>query len=509
MKLRDNLLAGFANSVWSALVGLAVVPLYLKYLGMEAYGLIGFFVTTQAVIQLLDMGLGPTITREVARCSASGDLKEAGKLVHSLAVVYWSLAGVIGLVVVWMAPAIAQSWLQSAQLPREAVTHAVMLMGLVLASRWPIGLYQGALVGAHQLRVSSSVNIMMVTFANVGAVGVLILVSPTVTAFFGWQACVGLVYTLTIRWAAWRVIGRSKDVRFDVAELKRIWRFSVGMSGIALSGLVFTQMDKILLSKILGLHEFGHYMLATAVVSGLYALIMPIYNVVYPRMSALVAAGDTEQLTNLYRFGTRMFAAMLFPIAMVLVVFSEDLVRVWTGDSHIASSVGPVISLLAVGTALNGAMFFPYALQLAHGMTWIPLSINIGLMCFLVPMVVLLAHTYGALGGAMAWLLSEMLYVMLGPGLTHRYILKGLTFRWLLFDIGVPLGVSVVVGLTAHYTLMGGNVSVHARLLCGFALAILSAAGLLWLSPRLRSLAWSHMGWTTAPKPYAGTKTFF
>ncbi|MFA6198778.1 MAG: polysaccharide biosynthesis protein, partial [Patescibacteria group bacterium] len=79
MKLGHNLLAGLANSIWSALVGLAVVPFYLKYLGIEAYGLIGFFVTTQAVLSLLDMGMAPTINREVARCSAAGSLQESGK----------------------------------------------------------------------------------------------------------------------------------------------------------------------------------------------------------------------------------------------------------------------------------------------------------------------------------------------------------------------------------------------------------------------------------------------
>ena len=140
MKLGVNLLAGLANSVWTALIGLAVVPVYLKYLGIEAYGLIGFFATTQAVLSLLDMGMAPTINREVARCSALGNLKEAGKLLHTLAVVYWCMAGIIALIVFALAPLIAEFWLQSKQLSAQTISHAVMLMGLVVACRWPIGL---------------------------------------------------------------------------------------------------------------------------------------------------------------------------------------------------------------------------------------------------------------------------------------------------------------------------------------------------------------------------------
>jgi len=202
MRLGRNLLAGLANSIWTAIVTLAVVPLYLKYLGIEAYGLIGFFATTQILFQLLDLGLAPTINREVARCSAIGNLRKAGNLLHTLAVIYWGVAGAIALTIAALASFIAQYWLQSKHLPQDTVAHSVMLMGLVVACRWPIGLYKGALMGAERLIVSSGVNIAMVTLGNVGAVGVLAFVSPTIQAFFIWQAGVGLVYVATIRW--WR-----------------------------------------------------------------------------------------------------------------------------------------------------------------------------------------------------------------------------------------------------------------------------------------------------------------
>lgn len=108
MTLGRNLIAGLANSAWSALIGLAVVPFYLEYLGIEAYGLIGFYATTQALLQLLDMGMAPTINREVARCSAGGEMQEAGKLLHALAVVYWGMAAVIALLMLVFAPLIAE-----------------------------------------------------------------------------------------------------------------------------------------------------------------------------------------------------------------------------------------------------------------------------------------------------------------------------------------------------------------------------------------------------------------
>lgn len=493
MRLSRNLLAGVTNSIWAALIGLAVVPFYLKYLGVEAYGLIGFFVTTQAVLSLLDMGMAPTINREVARCSALGNLTEAGKLLHTLAVVYWGMAALIAVLIISLAPLIADYWLQSKQLSSQAISRAVILMGFVVACRWPIGLYQGALIGAQRLALSSAVNLVMATIGSLGAVAVLVFVSPTIEAFFIWQACTGIVHAIAMRLTAWRIIGKSDQIKFDFVKFKSVWRFTAGMSGISLTSLLFTQLDKLMLSKMLSLEEFGYYMLATVVVSGLHVMISPVFNVIYPRMTALVATGDTVGLTDFYRVGTRLLLAVLFPAAMVLAIFSEDLVRVWTGNLGIAISVAPVMALLAVGSALNGVMHFPYALQLAYGMTWIPLLINIVLMCFIAPLIIFLTQTYGALGGAMAWVTTAVAYLFLGPWLTHRFMLKNVGSKWLFQDVGIPLLISVLIGIISYHIVHSTEYSTLLKFMWGGGL-VLSAFGLIFLiSIRLNSAAWSFV----------------
>lgn len=495
MTLRRNLLAGLANSVWSALIGLIAVPFYLSYLGIEAYGLIGFFVTTQAILSLLDMGMAPTISREVARCSATGNLKEAGKLLHTLAVVYWIMAGLIALVILVLAPFISGYWLQSKNLSPQTISQAVMLMGLVVACRWPIGLYQGALTGAHRVTVASAINMAMVTLGSFGAVMVLAFISPTIEAFFIWQASVGLVYAITMQAAAWQTIGKTKQNKFEVDELKRIWRFTAGMSAIGFTGLVFTQLDKVILSKMLGLEEFGHYMLATMVVSGLSLLVAPVYNVVYPRFSVLVATGEMEKLTDLYRSGTRLLATVLFPLAMLLSVFAEELLLVWTGSQALASSVAPVISLMAIGSALHGVMYFPYALQLASGMTRLPLIINAILMILLIPLIITFTLKYGPLGGAMAWLTLHALYVLLGTWLTHRNLLEGVGARWLFQDVGIPLMISILVGqLGRHYLAQNEEYSVFVKLIGGGALVFVACALSILTSRQMRTVVRSGFG---------------
>ena len=125
--VKKNLLANFMGKGWSALMGFAFVPFYIKLMGIEAYGLVGFFSTLVAVFALLDLGLTTTLNRELARYSALPDKAlEMRNLVRTLEVVYWGLAGLIGLITMLLAPFIARQWLHFEDLPTAFSTNLIV-----------------------------------------------------------------------------------------------------------------------------------------------------------------------------------------------------------------------------------------------------------------------------------------------------------------------------------------------------------------------------------------------
>jgi len=249
------------------------------------------------------------------------------------------------------------------------------------------------------------------------------------------------------------------------------------------------QLDKVLLSKILSLEDFGRYALAGVVASGLYILLTPAFNVIYPRLSVLVAIDETEKLMSLYRSGTRLLLAVLFPIAAAAAVFAEEILFLWTGNPSLASSTAPVVSLFLIGTALNGAMHFPYALQLAYGMTRLPLTINAILVVVMIPTTIILALQYGAVGGAAAWAVLNGIYLLIGTRLTHQSLLKGVGLKWLLWDVGMPLGMSLFIVGGIGYKIRELGFSYYAELFIGSGLALCTFLIIVMLSPSLRIAA--------------------
>jgi O-antigen/teichoic acid export membrane protein len=290
----------------------------------------------------------------------------------------------------------------------------------------------------------SIVAIAMTTLGSIGAVLVLSHVSATIEAFFVWQAGVGLMHAVVLRALAWRLVGTRAVHRFNWSELRRVGGFTVSMSGVAITGMLLMQTDKVVLSRVLTLEAFGQYMLATVVAGGLYLVVTPTFNLIFPKLSALYLKSEHE-LVAYYRQGTRTLTAVLFPLSTIAIVFARDLMFLWTGDGALSDASAPIVQLILVGTTLNGVMNFPYALQLASGKTRIAITTNIILLVIMLPLTIALSIRFGAIGGAAAWAILNAIYLVVGTWLTHRSLLEDSGARWLAFDVGVPLLATVAV----------------------------------------------------------------
>ncbi len=446
MRLARNMAAAMANSVVLVLINLVALPFYLRYLGMEAYGLIGFYATLQTVLQVLDLGLAPTVNREIAHNAETGQQRRSASLLRTLNLVYVAVAVMIAALVAIASPWIGAHWLQARQIPETAVAQAVALMGLNLACRWPISLYQGALLGSHRLALSSAVSMSINLAAAATAIGVIAFGPRSIQAFFIVQAAFGLLHATVLRTVARRVVG-ERDAPYDFGALRRVWRFSAWMGGIAITSLVFTQLDKALLSKFIDLESFGHYMLAVLLVSGLQVVTVPAFNVIYPKFTTLRARGDEATLARFYSDTSRMFAGAVFSLALALALHTTAIVTLWTGRHDVALRVAPLVALLAVGSALNGIMYFPYALQIASGRPRIPFFINVALLSLAAPTIVFLAMRQGSMGGALSWALLGVVYVIVGTLVTGRKVARFAGARWLLRDIAVPFVLALAPAL--------------------------------------------------------------
>lgn len=472
--LKINILANFAGQAWSVIISVAVIPFYIKFLGIEAYGLLGFYMMLQGVLQMLDLGFSPTLNRELARYSAMPEKAGVARdLVRTLEVGCWLLGIVIGGAVIVAAPFFAHHWLNVSALPSGDVQDALIMMGILVTLQWPQSFYGSGLMGLQRQVLINSVGISLSAVSSGGAVLVLWLISPKITALLSWQIVVSVIQVTLVTFLLWRNLPFSgRPPRLSLGVVRNVWKFAAGMSGITVSGIVLTQLDKVILSKMLSLEMFGYYTLAGAIGRGLYVLISPLFNAISPRFSALVASGDINMLKELYHRGSQLMAVLVLSLATVVALFSYDILMLWIGNAETARNAAPIASLLVIGTALNGLMNLPFALQLAYGWTRIGLYINSFFIITLVPTIVFLTTLYGAVGGASVWVVLNGSYLLIGIPLTHKRVLQGEAWRCFKEDIGLPLAAVLLVAGVGRWLIISPMPTVAT--LAGLSIVLLS-----------------------------------
>lgn len=447
MSVRRNVIANYVSSAWTALIGLAMLPMYLRFLGIESYGLIGFFLTLQAWLSLLDLGLNPTLNREMARFSAGLRTPQGiHDLLRSMEMVYAGvavlLAGTVALTSAW----IATGWLNLQTIPPDAAAQALAIMGLAFGIQWIGTLYRSAILGLQDQVWLSAATVATTSGRAAGTVAVLAFLSPTITAFVVFQCAVSLAETSTLAWRVHRLLPRPpRAARFSLEALREVWQFAAGMALIAVLATFLTQVDKLLLAWLLPLDQFGYFSLAVAVAGALSIVIGPIHNVAYPRLSELVAAGNPQPLAQAYHRFAQLLSIAVLPVALVLAVFAPEIVLLWTQDALTAQQVAPIVSVWAIGTALNGIMHMPYAAQLAHGWARLTVTVNAVAVAIIVPATLYLVPRYGAIAAAWVWVGINAGYAVFSVAVMHTRILTGEKWRWYLQDLLAPLAPAALV----------------------------------------------------------------
>ncbi|MFM1896558.1 MAG: hypothetical protein RLZZ385_1632 [Pseudomonadota bacterium] len=448
-------------------MGLAFIPLYIHYLGIEAYGLIGVFAVLSTWLGLLDLGMMPTLNREMARYQGvPGGGEVLRDLLRSFELMAVGLACGVMAAMVLGADWLAGEWLRTETVSVATAANAFAIMGFIVAVRLVEGIYRSSVIGMQRQVALNGVIIATSTLRGIGGVAILALVSASLEAFFLWQgviACLSLVALALLTYRSLPSAGRGG--RFSLTSLQGVWRFAGGVLGINLLAMLLTQVDKVLLSKLLSLSDFGYFSVATTVAGALYLLITPIAQAWYPRLCELHAAGDDAGLQRVYHKGAALAAAMCGSAALVLMVFAREFLLLWTRDPGLSDRVAPLLSLFVFGTLLNCLFWLPYQMQLAHGWTRLAMRLNLLGVVILIPAILMTVPRYGAQGAGWVWVGLNAGYLLIGVQLMHTRILPGQQWRWYGKDVLLPLA-GALLGLLVTEQLWAFPEGLLAQLLC-------------------------------------------
>lgn len=495
--LRINILSNYAGQGWMAAMGVAFLPLYVRILGAEAFGLIGLLLSFQSISQVFDFGIGGAANRELSRRSHDHTLAEGSRdLVRTSETVIWLLTTLVGLVI-WMCSGLmADHWLHLHTMQHGQATHAIAIMGIAIALLWPSAFYANCLSGLERQPTLNLINATFATLRFGGAAAVILWLDPTLEGFLWWYAAMGAAQSVVTAVAVWRVLPPSRRrARWLGSELRGNSRFAGGLFAIGILSIGVTQLDRLGMASLRPLAELGYYTLALSVAGGLARIVSPMFNALYPRFSRLVARREDTKLTDLYHLSSQYLAVVVAAVAAILIVYAREVLLLWTGDADLASRVAVPMAILVAGSGLNGLMNIPYALQLANGWTRLALGLNAASLLIGIPFCLWVIPSYGMAGAACIWLLANLTSVTIGIPLMHRRLLRTEMKAWYIQDTLSPIFAATIAALALDWLLPPLSRSAVGVALLGLASIITLAASAsaskmvrerahIWLSKR-------------------------
>lgn len=399
-----RLIAGVA---WNALgrglpliLALLLTPILVGQLGIERWGIFTLALALVGVFGMLDLGIGPALTRALAERIGNHEREGEGAMVAS-AIAMLGVVSVAGSIGAFLAvPALVTRVLN---VPPALQDEAIAAMRVLVGSA-PLVVVNAALWGvlaAHQkFRAANLVSMPVGIFYYLGPVLVLSVWNTLSGAMLALVAC-RLVNTLSYAVLVRPLLPSFGPVRLAaVVPLLRIGGWMTFSSALSQA---LNYADRFLVGAMLTMAAVAFYATPLDLVMRFWIFPVAVAQALLPALASSFRSLPAETAALLRR-GVLLVGAIVLPAALLLAIFAEPLLRLWLGQAFAAGSAA-VARILAVGILFNCLAFAPGSLIEAIGRPELLARFSLVQAVLFLPLSALLLLLVGIEGAAIAWAL--------------------------------------------------------------------------------------------------------
>lgn len=399
----------FSGVLWNALgrglpllVALLLTPWLLHLMGTERWGLFTLALAMVGVLGVLDLGVGPALTRTLSeRMDTHSPAEQAALVRAGLAAL--GLVSLVGATLLWLGlPTLVQRVLN---VPPALQAEALAAMR-VLALAIPLVVLNAALWGvlaAHQRFAAAN----LVTVP----VNLLYYLGP-IAALLVWDSLVGVMLALLACRLA-NTVSYIWLVRRDMPGLWSGWprlrlalpllRLGGWITFAALLGQALLYADRFLIGALLTLSAVAWYATPLDLVLRMWILPVAVSQALLPAMASGFSRLPAETAALLRRGGLLILLGV-FPACAVLVAAPHDILRLWLGAAF-ADGGAPVLRILSIGILFSCLAYAPNALLEAIGRPDVTARFVLAQAVLFLPLSLLFLWLGGIEGAAVAWAL--------------------------------------------------------------------------------------------------------
>lgn len=403
-KTAQNAASNFLTVAWLGALALLSVPVYIRLLGAEEWGVVAACASMQVFVALLDMGISQIVPRWVAMAKADGTgLHEYTRLFRKI---YFGLGILVFALLQLAAHSLAYQWFQLPDGQQTGLELAIRIISVQLLfqlfNNYHLGVWNG-------LQEQVAANIRSCAFGSLkhaSAMLCLALITPQAWLYAAVFACVSMLECLFNAWSVRKLIAKAAPADRGKPLSGRSFFVEVStLSGGIILGLLVSQMDRVVLSRMVAVEDFGVYMVLITLALSLLQLQVPLTRAFFPLFVEDVQRFGRVKSERLWQL-VKLTAVIATTPILLLSIFSEEVLRFWLPLPEMAELGAGPLKLLLWAVAINTIYGCFYQVIVAAGKSYLVIRFNLAALGSALFLVGIADPESGISLGGMVWLVT-------------------------------------------------------------------------------------------------------
>jgi O-antigen/teichoic acid export membrane protein len=415
------------NTVWNLfgsaapmIVALVCIPILIRGLGKERFGILTLAWALIGYASLFDLGLGRALTQLVAQKLGTGEERQIPSLAWT-SLLLMLLLGIVGSAIVFlMSPWLAHSALNVTNGLESETLQSFRLLGLSIPFVITTAGLRGLLEAHQRFGLLSALRIPMGVYTFAGPLAVLPFsksVVPVVAALVAGRIAAWIAHLLL----CFKLLPEfRRSIVWERSVVSPLLRFGGWMTVTNVIGPLMVTLDRFLIGALVSVTAVAYYATPYEVVTKFWLLPGALMGVMFPAFSTGFAQ-DRERTAILFGRSLKSLFLLLFPAMLCTVALAQEGLKLWLGP-EMAQHSFRVLQWLAVGVFINSLAHVPFVFlqgvgrpDLTATLHLIELPLYLGVLWWLVGRL-------GIEGAAIAWTGRVMVDALFLFGLAKRYL---------------------------------------------------------------------------------------
>ncbi len=361
-----NTLLNLVGLVLPLGVGFVTIPMVVRALGTERFGILALVWVVFGYFGLFDLGLGRTTTRYVADCLGRNDREKLPGYLWTTVALQTAIGAAAAGLSHLAAPLIVRRVLNIPAGFEAETILTLRLVGWSLPVMFVASSFRGVLEAAQRFDLVNAVKV---------PVSVLFYVLPLVGVAMGF-ALPGIVVLLVLSRAAallaWGglALGVLPALRTKPVPRRELVRPLFSFSGwLGLSGILYavtTSLDRLIIGSLITVEAVTFYSAPYEAINRLGVVPGSLSMVLFPAFSLLDAGGRADRSEALFVRSSKFLLLSTGPIFIMLMFFAGDFLRLWLGPDFAVQSTF-VVQVLAAAFLINAISAVPNSYLIGIG----------------------------------------------------------------------------------------------------------------------------------------------